>query len=87
MIPEIINASLITPLSYVVRNPQGEIIAVRLTSVIHRPDVKKADNFSFESKNDRTWRMRPIQRLLHNLEEQVSVEVDEFPRLLIAYNI
>ncbi|KAI6192206.1 hypothetical protein M3Y97_00312100 [Aphelenchoides bicaudatus] len=81
---EIINASLAAPLSYVVR-AHGEIIAVRLASIIHRPDVKKTENFSFESTNEKTWQMRPIQRLLHHLEEQIWSRVPDDIHTLLSW--
>ncbi|KAI6172926.1 hypothetical protein M3Y98_01027400 [Aphelenchoides besseyi] len=73
---EIVNASLADPVSYVVRNTKSQIIGVRLACIIRRPTTPEEqrsvdENYTFFSTNEKTWRMRPVQKLLNHLENKI----------------
>ncbi|KAH7730337.1 acetyltransferase [Aphelenchoides avenae] len=75
---DIVQSALAHPVSYIVRHkPSNKLIAVRLTSILRRPealDVVEDSPFNADSKSDK---IGDIQRLLHSLESKTWQLVPE----------
>lgn len=67
---EIVGAGLSCTANYVVRNPKGEIVALRWACIMKRND--QANDYTFESSTD-NWKIQEIQRFLSTVESKVSL--------------
>ncbi|KAI6219801.1 hypothetical protein M3Y99_01640500 [Aphelenchoides fujianensis] len=87
---EIVTASLNDPVSYVVRAESGRIVGVRLAAIIRRPTVAAEQqardaNYTYLSANEKTWKMRPVQRLLNHMESKIWELVPDHVHTLLNW--